>query len=183
MRLFTAIDLPQKIEDDLERLIERLRPTAPIKWSPRDNLHITLKFIGEWPEEKLEELKSAMRAIGPRDPIPISVEGLGWFPNPHNPRVFWVAIHAPESLKAFAREVDYALTPLGIEKEKREYSPHLTLARIKEPPPLQALRKEIAALPTADFGSFTADRFFLYHSRLHPSGSVYTKLTEFPFRP
>ena len=183
MRLFTAIDLPEKIEDDLERLIERLRPAAPIKWSPRDNLHVTLKFIGEWPEERLEELKSALRAIPVRDPIPISIEGLGWFPNPHNPRVFWVAVHAPDSLKALAREVDRALAPFGIEKEKREYSPHLTLARIKEPVPLQRLRQEIAALLTVEFGSFTADRFFLYQSRLQPSGSVYTKLAEFPFRP
>lgn len=181
MRLFTAIDLPGTVKDQLEALIRRLRPSAPINWSSRNNLHITLKFIGEWPDARLDELKSALAQLSDRAPATISVSGLGWFPNPHNPRVFWAAVHAPDSIKELARDSDTALSRLGIEPEKRDFSPHLTLARIKSPVPLAPLRQEIAALPSVDFGSFTAGEFHLYQSRLTSGGSIYTRIADYPF--
>ena len=72
------------------------------------------------------------------------------------------------------------MAALGIKPEQRPFSPHLTLARIKEPVPLQQLRETIARLPSPDFGRFLAERFYLYQSRLNPQGSVYTRLAEFP---
>lgn len=181
MRLFTAVDLPDELVSALARLIDRLRPEARIKWSSPENLHITTKFIGEWPDEKLDQLMAALGSVGPREPIPIEVHGVGFFPNPHSPRVFWAAVHAPASLTELARETEAALEPLGIAAEKRPFSPHLTLARIKEPVPLQPLRQAIADLTSVEFGAFTADRFYLYRSKLSPAGSVYTKLSEFSF--
>lgn len=181
MRLFTAIDLPDGLVSTLARLIEDLRPTAKIKWSPRDNLHITTKFIGEWPEERLDDIKNALGALGAREPIPIELRGVGFLPNPHSPRVFLAAVHAPAALAELARETDAALERLGVAAEKRPFSPHLTLARIKEPASLQSLRQAVAALPSTEFGAFTADRFYLYQSRLNPAGSVYTKLSDFLF--
>lgn len=183
MRLFTAIDLPPDIVTNLEDLLLRLKPSAQINWSPPRNLHITTKFIGEWPEERLEELKAALASLPTRKPISISIEKLGFFPNPHSPRVFWAGIHAADglsSLASLARDTETALAPLGIAKEERAYSPHLTLARIKTPGKQPALLQAVAKLPSLDFGSFTADRFYLYHSKTAPSGSVYTKLAEFP---
>ena len=182
MRLFTAITLPQDVVAALTRLIDQLRPAARIHWSPAANLHITTKFIGEWPKERLDELTVALQKIGPREPIPIEVRGLGFFPNPHAPRVFWAAVHAGPELATLARQTDEALHALGIPAETRPFSPHLTLARIKEPVPLQALRQAIANLPATDFGAFTADRFHLYLSELNPKGSVYTKLSDYSFR-
>jgi 2'-5' RNA ligase len=180
MRLFTAIDLPDEVLNKLIALLEALKPTARIKWSPSSNLHITTKFIGEWPEDRLHELKQALSTLAARAPFPIEIRNLGFFPNPHSPRVFFAGIEAPPALADLARDTDRALAPLGIAAEKRPYSPHLTLARIKEPVPLQKLRQSIANLPSLDFGSFQADRFYLYLSRLRSSGSVYTKLSEFP---
>jgi 2'-5' RNA ligase len=180
MRLFTAIDLPSEIITTLEDLVQRLKPSAKINWSPPRNLHITTKFIGEWPEDRLEELKSALAALPPRDPIPISVEKLGFFPNPHSPRVFWAGIHAGSGLAELARDTEQALEKLGIAKEQRAFSPHLTLARIKTPGKQPALLQAVADLPSLDFGAFTGDRFYLYQSRLAPTGSLYTKLAEFP---
>ena len=180
MRLFTAIDIPAGVLENIERLLARLEPTAQIKWSPIDNLHITLKFIGEWPEDRLDELKRALSGVPARGPVDIEIRQVGFFPNPHSPRVFWAGIHAGPELAGLAAETDRALEKLGVEPEKRAFSPHLTLARIKEPKPLVKLRQEIAALDSFDFGRFTADRFHLYQSRLSPSGSVYTKLSEFP---
>lgn len=180
MRLFTAIDLPDDILRTLENLLTKLRPIARIQWGPPSNLHITTKFIGEWPEGRLDELKSALAAVGPRQPIALEIRRVGFFPNPKSPRIFWCGIEAP-GLDALAAATDQATSALGIASESRPFSPHLTLARIKEQVNLQPLREAVAALPSLEFGRFTASSFFLYQSKLRPTGSVYTKLAEFPF--
>jgi RNA 2',3'-cyclic 3'-phosphodiesterase len=180
MRLFTALDLPQKVIRNLEDLLETLRPTARIQWSPPANLHITTKFIGEWPEAHLEDLQAALGSLGPRPPIAVQIRKLGFFPNARSPRVFWCGVEAP-GLDTLATATDEATARLGIASENRAFSPHLTLARIKERLDLQKLNEAISRLPSLDFGSFSVDRYFLYQSKLHPSGSVYTKLREFPF--
>src|ERR1700691_4454744 len=180
MRLFTGLDLPSKVVRSLDALLDRLRPTARIKWSPPANLHITTRFIGEWPEDRLPDLRAALAGLPSRSSIPIHIRNLGFFPNPYSPRIFWAGVEASPDLATLASETDRALDPLGLKPEGRPFSPHLTLARIKEPVPLQQLRETIAALPPLDFGSFSADRFFLYQSQPGPAGSIYTKLAEFP---
>lgn len=180
MRLFTAIDLAPNVLASIQALLEKLRPTARIQWSPLENLHVTTKFIGFWPEERLEELKAALSAVPRPGPIDICVRKLGFFPNPHAPRVFWAGVEAAPELAVLAADTDRLTASLGVESEKRPFSPHLTLARIKEPAALQRLRETIAALDSLEFGAFQADRFYLYLSQMHPRGSVYTKLAEFP---
>ena len=138
MRLFTGIDLPTAVVRALDELLDRLRPTARIKWSPPANLHVTTRFIGEWPEARLPELRAALAALPSHPPIPIQIRNLGYFPNPKSPRVFWAGVEASPDLAA-----------LGLEPEKRGFSPHLTLARVKDPVPLAALRQAVAALPSA----------------------------------
>jgi len=182
MRLFTGLDLAPEVAANLERLLARLRPTAHIQWSPAANLHITTKFIGEWPEQRLTELKTALAALPARAAVPVRIHHVGFFPNPHAPRVFWCGIEAP-GLAELAAETDRATAALGVAPETRPFSPHLTLARIKERPNLQPLREAIAALPELEFGNFVAAGFYLYHSQLRSGGSVYTKLAEFPFQP
>jgi 2'-5' RNA ligase len=184
MRLFTALDLPQEIAGRLEQLIDRLKPAARIHWSPPANLHITTKFMGEWPEARLDELKAALSAVASRPPIDTHIHGAGFFPNSKSPRNFWCGIDAP-GLAELAADTDAACAALGIESEKRAYSPHLTLARIKERLDLAPLHAAIAreALPDAsglEFGRFDARSFHLYRSQSKPTGSVYTKLAEFP---
>jgi RNA 2',3'-cyclic 3'-phosphodiesterase len=129
---------------------------------------------------RLEEVKAALAALPRRAAIPVEIRGLGFFPNARSPRVFWCGIEAA-GLEALAAETDQATAALGIESEKRAFSPHLTLARIKEPTNLRALHSAIAGLESVDFGRMEARRFFLYQSQLSPKGSVYTKLAEFPF--
>ena len=182
MRLFTGIDLPEQVRERLERLLMHLRPAAHLKWSPVYNLHVTLKFIGEWPQEKLPQLEEALRSLPRRSQIPIEVKGLGWFPNAHHPRVFWAAVHGGEPLAALAHDTDQALGPLGIAREDRAFTAHLTLARIKEAVPLQALRSAIDHLDSVEFGNFLADRFYLFRSQPGAAGSIYTKVSEYPFR-
>ena len=178
MRLFTAIDLPPDIRNRLADLIGRLRPLARIKWSPASNLHLTTTFIGEWPEPRLPELRNTLAGV-PMRAIPICVRRLGFFPNRRSPRGFYAAVDAPD-LSTLARDTQAALAKLGIEAESRAYTPHLTLARIKAPEGLASFHKAVEELGHPEFGSFLADRFFLYHSKPGASGSVYTKLSEFP---
>lgn len=180
MRLFTGLDLPAEVVAHLDSLIDQLRPAARIKWSPPANLHVTIRFIGEWPEARLPELRAALAGLPGHPPIAVAVRTMGFFPNPHSPRIFWAGVEASPDLATLAAETNHALEPLGLQAEGRPFSPHLTLARVKETVPMQTLREAIAALPSLDFGSFTADRFFLYQSRQGAGGSVYTKLAEFP---
>jgi 2'-5' RNA ligase len=184
MRLFTGLDLPGDLAANLEELLRRLKPAARMQWSPPANLHVTTKFIGEWPEERLGELKAALAGLPARAVMAVRIRRVGFFPNAHAPRNFWCGIEAP-GLPELAADIDSATAGLGVAREKRAFSPHLTLARItlaqsRQRVELGPLHQAIAALPSLDFGGFQAASFFLYQSTLRPAGSVYTKLAEFP---
>jgi 2'-5' RNA ligase len=167
---------------NLELLLQLLKPKARIAWSPLDNLHITTKFIGEYSPERLENLKSTLGALDKPGALTVQIRGIGWFPNPHNPRVLFAGIQAPEGLRELASKTDAACEALGVPRETKEFHPHLTLARIRTPENLFDLKKAIADLPGTDFGAFTSTQFHLYESALSPSGSIYTKLASYPLR-
>lgn len=181
MRLFTAIDLPADILLRLDRLLIALRPEALIKWNPLDNLHITLKFIGEWPEARLEELHEALSAVTRREAFAIEVKDLGWFPSERSPRVLWAGVHGREALVDLVRELEDRLEAIGIKKEEREFSAHLTLARIKNPVPLRRLRQKVQEMQPAALGQFRASHFSLFRSDPGSNSSIYRKLREYRF--
>jgi 2'-5' RNA ligase len=179
MRLFTAIDIPADVTEALRAFVSRLRSTAEIGWSPIENLHVTTKFIGDWPERRLDEMKRALALVPVGGPIEIAAKGLGWFPNPRRPRVFWAGVDGGEPLRDLAKATQQAVALLGVPVEEREYSPHLTLARIRENVALDRLRSALESFPAGcgfDFGSFRATQFFLYLS----AGGKYTQLAGFP---
>jgi len=180
MRLFVGLDLPYEMRRNLELLLHLLKPKARIQWSPVSNLHLTTKFIGDFPEARLGELKLALGAVDFPSALRIAIRGLNWFPNADRPRVLVAGIEAPAGLLALARDTDAACMRLGIEAEKKVFHPHLTLARIRAAESLVELKKAISDLPSVDFGAFPAERFHLYQSQLAPSGSIYTKLASFP---
>lgn len=161
----------------LDSFLAPLRPLAKLSWSRLENLHITTQFIGEWPEARLDELKRGLTNIPPSGAIEIAVRGLGWFPNERRPRTFWAGVDGGEPLRALARVTGEVLVKLGVALEDRVYSPHLTLARIRESVSLDALRKAMpSAGQTVAFGSFRAAAFHLYLS----AGGRYTQLASFP---
>lgn len=181
MRLFTALDVSREVEARLSELLAELRPSAKLRWSRTDNLHLTLKFIGEFPKDRLDELRAALTSVA-MQPVEVRVAGLGFFPNARAPRVFWAGIRAGPELAELAARIDEALEPLGIEREKRAYSPHLTLARVPDRTRLDGLREAVGKMEqggSPEFGMFRADRFCLYESVLAPGGSVYTRIGEF----
>ena len=180
MRLFVGLDLPYEMRRNLELLLHLLKPKAQIQWSPVSNLHITTKFIGDFQEERLDELKAALGALNKSGAIGIAIRGLTWFPDPDRPRLLVAGIEAPSSLSTLAGDTDSACKKFGIQGEKRAFHPHLTLARIRRAETLVELKKALLELPSADFGAFSAEEFHLYQSQLSPGGSTYTKLASFP---
>jgi 2'-5' RNA ligase len=179
MRLFTAIDIPSDLTEALRSFVSRLRPAAKISWSPVENLHVTTKFIGEWPEQRLDEMKRALASVQATGSIEIAVKGLGWFPNERRPRVFWAGVDGGDALRSLARATEQAVAQLGVATEERAYAPHLTLARIRETVALDRLHQTLESFPAGcgfDFGSFRATQFFLYLS----AGGRYTQLAGFP---
>jgi len=181
MRLFTAIDLPNEILLRLDRLMTVLRPEALLKWSPLDNLHVTTKFIGEWPEARLSELVTALHDLNRRSPFQAELKHLNWLPNEKWPRALTLGVESGEGLPRLARETEETLIGLGIRKEERGYHPHLTLARIKNPVPLRGLHEKIDELEPTSLGSFTVDGFSLYRSDPGSHSSVYRKLHSYRF--
>jgi len=181
MRLFTALDLPPDMLLHLERLLAALRPEAAIKWSPIDNLHITTKFIGEWPDARLDELDAQLQPLRFRDLLDIDLHHLGWFPNAHAPRVLWAGVDGGTALPVLAAQTEDALTSLGIAKDPHGFSPHLTLARVKNPVPLQRLRAKVEELQKTPIGHFRAAHFFLYRSDPGANSSIYRKIRTYPF--
>ena len=181
MRLFTAIDLPSEVLLRLDRLLIALRPEALIKWSPLDNLHITTKFIGEWPESRLEELHETLATITPREAFSIELKDLGWFPNERSPRVLWAGVHGGAPLLGLVRNIEERLETLGVKKEEREFAGHLTLARIKNPVPLRGLQQKVREMQNAGFGQFMASHFSLFRSDPGSNSSIYRKLRDYKF--
>ncbi len=207
MRVFVALDIPEEVRAAIGALIAKLRPACrAARWVRVEGIHLTLKFIGEVQPEKIEPIKISLARIPFPDPmgagsppaggagtlsppkcIEMNFRNLGFFPNEHHPRVFWAGIEAGKDLAALASAVETSLEPLGIAKEARPFSPHLTLARL-EPQrgrdanlALNHLREAISAAGPLEFGAAVAKEFHLYQSILKSGGAEYTRLATFRF--
>ena len=192
MRLFIALDIDDDIRERIARFVDGVSPFAPdARWARPESLHVTLKFIGEQPEPAVEQIKQVLTTIA-ASAVDIQFRGFGFFPAVKCARVFWVGMEAGPQLSTLASAIDEKMASLGIPKEERAFTPHLTLARgarrsgspgrTKEDRPnrvFELLRKRMATLPAPEFGSMTARKFFLYQSQLSPKGSKYTKLARF----
>ncbi|HVP43359.1 MAG TPA: RNA 2',3'-cyclic phosphodiesterase [Terriglobales bacterium] len=190
MRLFVALDIPDEIRHRIRTFIAGVRGFAPdVRWVAPDSLHLTLKFIGEQPDDKLGAIKDALTTVAAQG-VDVRFRGTGFFPTAKSARVFWIGIEADTRLADLAAGIDQALEPLGIEREPRAFSPHLTLARSGSGRPQRGrgdrpnrlfavLQDRLAQMPPPDFGTMTAREFFLYLSELSPKGAQYTKLDRF----
>jgi 2'-5' RNA ligase len=195
MRLFTALDIDEAIRGKICTFLDGVRGFAPdARWVRPESLHVTLKFIGERPPETVDAIKSVL-SHAKAAPIELAFRGYGFFPTAKSSRVFWIGIQSGAQLSALAAAIDDATAKLGINREDRAFSAHLTLARRGEGSgsprwnkgdspnkTFQRLSEKLAALASPDFGTMTAREFFLYQSQLSREGSRYTKLEAFPLR-
>lgn len=195
MRIFVGIDLDPQIRSRIARFLEGVEGfAAEARWVRPESLHITLKFIGEQPAERVEAITNRLRQVE-GGAFEIRCAHYGFFPTAKAPRVFWIGIEAGAQLGELAKKVDAAAAELGIPREDRAFSPHLTLARgggksgspkrrkeEKSNSMFDLLQKRLCTMGDLDFGAMMANEFILYQSQLSPGGSTYTKLQRFPLQ-
>lgn len=193
MRTFVALDLDDAIRRRIQTFMDGVQNFAPdARWVNPASLHITLKFIGEKPEETVERIKSDLARVQGLS-FDLTIGGYGFFPTTKTARVFWIGIEAGPQLASLASQIDEATHVLGIPKEERAFSPHLTLARggsgsgapgrqksDRTNKVFARLQEKLTALPEPQFGSMSAREFFLYESQLQRGGARYTKIASFP---
>lgn len=182
MRLFVAVHLPQEIRERLALVQERLRRAqADVSWVKPANLHITLKFLGETEPKRLERIGPVLaEAARNVTPFSLAVAGVGAFGG-RIPRVVWVGVREGTApLEALAGAVESGLARLGFPKEKRGFTAHFTLGRVRSPRNAEALLAAIRDEPTEPLGTVLVERFVLMQSELDPGGSIYTALERFP---
>jgi 2'-5' RNA ligase len=184
VRVFVALDIPEEVRAALGALVARLRPVSrAARWTRIEGVHLTLKFIGEIQPEKIEAIQASLAQIRFPRPIGMKFHNVGFFPNERRPSVFWAGVETDAELGGLAAAVEASLEPLGIAKERRTFSPHLTLARFKtiDGSTLNRLDEAISIAGPLEFGAGIAKDFHLYQSILKPGGAEYTRLTTFRF--
>jgi 2'-5' RNA ligase len=181
IRTFIGIALPAEVRHVIARYIDSLRSKFPgirVGWEKEEKLHITIKFLGNKDESQLIDLKQALEDVAAQHgEFSVLISGTGVFPSLRRPGVLWLGVsEGRESVVSLAESVESACEAVGILHDKRPFSPHLTIGRIREP---QKACQLAAAHIGSDFApiSFEVRRITFYLSRLHPSGSVYETIS------
>lgn len=185
MRLFVAVHLPADMRERLGRAQDRLRDArADVSWVKPANLHLTLKFLGETEPKRLERLCAVLaETAAGATPFAVTVLGAGTFGG-RVPRVVWAGIgEGAEALGALARAVESGLARIGYPREKRGFTAHLTLGRVRSAVNADALLTALRGAGSEQFGEAPVDRFVLMRSELNPAGSIYTVVHDFPLGP
>ena len=179
IRTFIAVDVNPETRAALSGDIASLRNANPrINWSNADNLHLTLKFLGDVKESDLDELFSALDdALSGFAPFVIEVGGIGVFPHWRAPRIVWAGCgDGANEATQLRLAVDAACADLGYEPERRTFQPHLTLGRIKFPADAVDLRDAVDSLGECEYGFIDVDAVAVYMSELRRSGPVYSPM-------
>jgi len=176
VRVFLAIPLPRQLQEAIRELQSDLRSQIhDVRWTRPENLHLTLFFFAETPQENLEKIKVSVLSVkGCQRPFTVEVKGLGAFPNLQRPRIIWIGLEPGEQLRQLHENCRRSLHAAGIATESRPYSPHLTIGRLRQQKPdLAALCKAMGDFPV---GRLPVDRLVLFESRLHPDGAEHIPL-------
>lgn len=187
MRLFVALEIPAAVRDNLATLIDELRAADAssskyrARWVRPENLHVTLKFIGNVDAGKLKAIRAALTEVRCGNEVELRFRGLGFFPNDRRPRVLWAGVDATPNLAPLAGEIDALMEKRGIPCETRDFAPHLTLARFDPPGISERLRAAAQKSSARDFGVVHAGEFHLIESKTRPTGAEYTRLSSFAF--
>jgi RNA 2',3'-cyclic 3'-phosphodiesterase len=186
MRLFVALEIPEAVRENLAAIRENFSSIGPVlRWIPPQNFHVTLKFIGGVPTEKLQPIIEALRRVRADKPLKLNFSGTGG----SAAGVYWVAIEPCPALEQLAADIDQRLQPLGITSENRAFHPHVTLARFKDRKFQRKIDEVIRENGVhgpgqnlkCDFGAMTVTEFNLVKSTTFASGPIYSKVRSFPF--
>lgn len=179
MRVFVGVPIGAAVAARISAVRGEFSGGA-VRWVPAENLHLTLKFLGNVEEGQVVAIRSVLReALADIAAFRVSARGLGVFPDARRPRVLWAGLAAPE-LDRVAGRVDRALEPLGVEKAASPFRPHATIGRWRRPEPRSVhLREELNRWSDHEFGEFRIDAVTLFQSTLRPAGAIYTPLEVF----
>jgi 2'-5' RNA ligase len=178
IRAFIAVELEAQSVQKIADAVARLKPRVPgVRWVAQTNFHLTLKFLSDIDESKVEPIAQALETdLHPFSSFTINAKGLGVFPDLKRPRTLWVGLVGDE-LIALAAKVEQALVPLGFEPEKRAFTAHLTIGRWRQfGDSPKALGDAIEEWKGHDFGRSKVDRVVLFQSVLKPEGALYRPL-------
>jgi 2'-5' RNA ligase len=170
-RLFVAIDLPEQVKKKIAGIVHR--GLAGARWVPEEHLHLTLRFIGDADDRVFQEIKRGLARVSGA-PFSLSLKGIGHFPPRGGPRVLWVGVEGAVELSALQERIEKEIVTIGIEAERRRFSPHITVARLKDIPhgkveQLEEKNREFSA------GPFPVDEFYLYSSVLTGEGAIHKR--------
>jgi 2'-5' RNA ligase len=190
LRAFIAVEIPLEIREAAYRATASLQRGigSAVRWVPVENMHLTLKFLGDVSPTNVDMLSQILRAEADLFPcFDLHLYGLGSFPNLKRPRVIYIGIQAPAALEGLQRGIDSASRKLGYESEERRFSPHLTIARVKNASRVtaaeqQTIRRALEETRIDLPGTARVDSVHLYKSDLQPAGSVYTRLYSAPLK-
>jgi 2'-5' RNA ligase len=185
LRTFIAVDLSDAIRGELGTLLRSFRRFgADIRWSPEENLHLTLKFLGDTPELKMGEIGEALGAVAAgQGPFSAAFGGLGAFPESGDPRILWTGlVTGREEMTRLALAVETQMARLGFAKEERPFSPHLTLGRVRSSKNLDSFLRAFRETEYRSGLSMPVDHLTFYQSILTPEGSVYRAIQKVDFK-
>lgn len=185
IRSFIALNLTADIHRQLDEIIQSLKQqTTIVRWVPSQNIHLTLKFLGDVSLANIETLQRVLAGEAARHaPFTFTVSGFGAFPNTRWPRVLWVGVQAPAALTAAQHGIEAETQRLGYTGEERPFSPHLTLGRVSNnasPQEARRLSDALTQVKIGELGQVMVKSVYLYRSDLNPGGATYTPLASFP---
>ena len=179
VRAFVAVLIDEVLVKRIAEVQDQAKKLAPdVKWVAPSNFHLTLKFLGNVPEDGSPEICSAVEdAVKPFSQFELSVSGLGAFPNAKRARVVWVGVDSGlAQLSEVAASIDLSLAGLGFEKEAKPFKGHVTIGRVKNSRHLDKLAQGMDEIPAEDLGILRVDSVCLMQSELHPDGPVYSPI-------
>lgn len=177
IRLFIAIDIPENIRREILGMGRSIPNARPV---PEDQLHLTLKFIGEVENSRLLDICDALKSIN-HPQFPLSLRGVGTFPPRGTPRVLWAGVAPAKNSVALRNSIERTLGNIGIPRGKKKYTPHITLARLRNSP-VRQLQQFLAANAFLQSAEFIVENFILYSSRLTSKGAIHTVEATYPLR-
>ena len=183
MRCFVAIELPKEVRDGLAGLQERLHSLGrAVRWTRVEQIHLTLKFLGEVPDEKVPAVCDAATAVAARyGPLDLEVAGTGCFPPSGPARIVWAGIaNPPPALIDCQQACEQAYAELGFKPEKRKYHPHLTVGRVRDTRDTRDIRAAVEGEAAFSAGGFVAQELVLFQSILRPTGATYIVIARAP---
>ena len=182
IRSFVAIELSPDTKAQIEEIQNELKTsTADVRWVRSEGMHLTLKFLGGIQEEKIPEIADVLKQCSDEaGRFNLTIHSLGAFPNETNPKVIWIGVEDDSGrLRTVQQSIEKGLAAIGFKEEKRSFTPHLTLGRLKSPKGRRAVGQRLEASRECDCGISGVKEICLFKSDLKPSGAVYTKLKTF----